>query len=649
MQGMKMIRKMLGVLSAFLIGVSAFGQDASLDEALQKIAAYKFGDSREAMSVVNDLVRKADNAGGAERKDAEAKLLALLKANPSPDCVDFLCRQLAIIGTEATVPVLAPMLVKDEQSADWARYTLENIPAKEVDAALLDALTKTEGRARIGIINTLGVRKTADAVGPLAAMAGDSDAAIASAAIASLGLIGGDDATATVAKARAGALKSVADDAYIACANGFLADGKKDKATKIYTELSKAGESQRVRAAALVALAKAEPEKTQKELIALLKGEDEYLRAVAVGLLRDDAKASAQVLEALPGLSPEGQVLAIAVLEKHDAKSALGAVSQLVASENAEVQLSALHALGTLGNAETVPMLLTTATSGGDEAKRVASDSLDSLRGADVDAKMLAVMSGADAKIRGELIRSLAVRGATSALPALMSATDDADAAIQEKALDALGALAGPGELPALIDILAKKSGSPVQSRAEAAVIAVSQKVPQADARAATVLGALGASKDEKVRASLTNVLGRIGDASALGPLRELAAQTGEAAVQDAAVRALCDWETTATLDDLRAMAAKSANDAHRSLAFNGMIRIARMNEGGPDADTKVKVFEEALGLAKSADEKRLILAGLGNLKDERALALAKKLEADAEVEAEAKQAIEQITKSIAK
>ncbi|HRI89276.1 MAG TPA: hypothetical protein PK869_13470, partial [Candidatus Hydrogenedentes bacterium] len=64
MQGTKMIRKMLGVLSAFLIGVSAFGQDASLDEALQKIAAYKFGDSREAMSVVNDLVRKADNAGG---------------------------------------------------------------------------------------------------------------------------------------------------------------------------------------------------------------------------------------------------------------------------------------------------------------------------------------------------------------------------------------------------------------------------------------------------------------------------------------------------------------------------------------------------------------------------------------------------------
>ena len=75
----------------------------------------------------------------------------------------------------------------------------------------------------------------------------------------------------------------------------------------------------------------------------------------------------------------------------------------------------------------------------------------------------------------------------------------------------------------------------------------------------------------------------------------------------------------------------------------------ARMDENGPDVDTKLKVYEEALALAKSPDEKRLVLAGLGELADVRALDLAKKLENDEAVKEEARQAIEQITKATAK
>jgi len=637
MQGTKSMRNVVRAMLVSLVCVCAMAQPSpSLDEALQKIAAYKFGESREPLTIVNDLVRKADNAGGAERKDAETKLLALLKSNPSPDCVDFLCRQLMIIGTEASVPVLAPMLTKDEQSADWARYTLENIEGNAVDEVLIDALTKTDGRARVGIINSLGNRRSADALGALAALTGDTDETVASAAIASLGLIGGDEAAAAVAKARSGPLKTVADDAYIACANAYLASGDKGKATAIYEELANAKESARIQAAAMVGLAKAEPTKSQGELVALLKSDDEYLRAVAVGLLRENPRAAGPVAEIVGSLNPEAQVIAIGVLQKHEDKSTLNAVAQLASSADPAVQAAAVRALGVLGDAGTVPMLLTAAISGSDEVKRAASASLDTLRGTDVDPMLLGAMAGADATTRGELIRSLAVRGATSSIPMLLKATEDSDESIQVKAFDALGALGGPGELPALIDLLAKKAGSGVQSQAEAAVVAVSQKVPQADARAQAILGALSAAKDEKVRASLTNVLGRLGDSTGLATLRELAAQTAETEVQNAAVRALAEWETAATLEDLRAMAAKSANETHRAQAFNGMIRVARMNENGPDVDTKLKVFEEALGLAKTPDEKRLVLAGLGQLADARALELAKKLENDESVKEEA-------------
>lgn len=192
---MRMLTRALAVL--LVAGLSATAQQApSLDEALQKIANYKFGESREALTVVNDLVRKADNSGNAdERKATEEKLLALLKTNPSPDCVDFICRQIAIIGSEAAVPVFAPMLTKDEQGTDWARYALEGIAGKAVDDAFLDALTKVNGRARVGLINSLGIRKTQAAVSVLGTLTGDKDEPVASAALASLGLIGGDEAT----------------------------------------------------------------------------------------------------------------------------------------------------------------------------------------------------------------------------------------------------------------------------------------------------------------------------------------------------------------------------------------------------------------------------------------------------------------------
>lgn len=641
-----MRKNVLAIVAAFAVGLGASAQN--LDEALQKIANFKFGDNREPESVVNDLVRKADNAGGAERAAAEEKLLALLKTNPSPACVEFLCRQIMIIGSEASVPVLEPMLTKDEQSADWARYALENIDSNAVDKALIKASAQTGGRARVGILNSLGNRRSEDSVKTLASFTTDQDAAVASAAIAALGQIGGDDATKAIAKARGGDNKSVADDAYLACATAYLARGKNDKAEKILKELTADSEPPRIRGAAIIALAKASPNSSQDRLIELLKGDDEYVRAVAVGLLRntDDESATHAVANVLPSLNPEAQILALGILEHHDDKSALGAVASAANSDNPAVKAAAVHAVGVLGDASSVPMLLSAAATGDDQVKQIANNALDALRGDEIDKKMLDAMDGADTVGRAVLIRSLAARGAKSALPALFDATHDADEGIRAKAFDALGTLGGPDELPKLVELLAKANGDSAQPQAESAVVAASQKVDDAGARAKVVLDALAQTKEGPIRVSYTRVAGRIAAPSALPVLRELAAQSKEEAVQDAAVRALCDWPTTETLDDLRKMAAESKNDTFRALAFNAMIRVARM-EGGPDIATQLAVYTEALALAKSPDEKRLILAGLGRVADPRALELARKLEQDEAVKEEAKQAIEQIAKSL--
>lgn len=157
-----------------------------------------------------------------------------------------------------------------------------------------------------------------------------------------------------------------------------------------------------------------------------------------------------------------------------------------------------IHAIGVLGGASAVPAPLTAATSGDDEVKRTANESLDVLRGNDVDEMMLSAIAGSDTDTRSVLIRSLATRGAKSALPMLFKATEDSDESIRAKAFDALGTLAGPDELPQLIALVEKMNGNSAQPQAESALVAVSQKAADANARAKAVLDAFSASKDEK-------------------------------------------------------------------------------------------------------------------------------------------------------
>src|SRR5210317_1173120 len=77
------------------------------------------------------------------------------------------CRELSFIATKRAVPTLAGLLA-DEELNHMARYTLEVIPDKAVDNALLQALGRLAGKPLVGVIGSLGVRRETRAVKPLA-------------------------------------------------------------------------------------------------------------------------------------------------------------------------------------------------------------------------------------------------------------------------------------------------------------------------------------------------------------------------------------------------------------------------------------------------------------------------------------------------
>ncbi len=135
-----------------------------------------------------------------------------------------------------------------------ARYALERIPGSAADAALLSALGKAKGKAKIGIANTLGQRQCKKASAPLGGLLSDSDKTLAAAAAAALGQIADSVACAALAKAK-GATKGKVLlrvlDAYLRCADQLVASGKRTQALAIYKALQGSDMPKPIRTAAL--------------------------------------------------------------------------------------------------------------------------------------------------------------------------------------------------------------------------------------------------------------------------------------------------------------------------------------------------------------------------------------------------------------
>jgi type 1 glutamine amidotransferase len=226
-----------------------------LEELLEKIRTYDWGQSRLALTKVSDIIKKAHSSSSELRK-IEKGLLGILTSDSTRAGKQFVCRELSIIGTGQSVSVLGNMLT-DEKTSDMARYALERIPGTAVNEALRSALRKAKGKPKVGIINSLGQRHDKRAVRALGRLVGNQDKTVATAAAAALGQIADSRATKALAEAKdkaTGKLQMVVLDSYLRCADQLVADGQKVQAMAIYNELRKEGMPGPIRIAAAAGL-----------------------------------------------------------------------------------------------------------------------------------------------------------------------------------------------------------------------------------------------------------------------------------------------------------------------------------------------------------------------------------------------------------
>ena len=351
----------------------------------------------------------------------------------------WMLRQLANIGGAESIPSLAELLNDNEEDhriRELSRRALQNIASVEAADVLFRALEREgDSEWRVALINAVGAHPSTpqhvasagrmgrrSAYHTLGMLLMNENAAIASASLAALSDIGKFKLAHWRALRDAGdtLLRSQADAALLRYGEQLVARGRLEAAAGVYDALYQASSAAEMRIAALHGLVTTRGEAIIPLLLELIAGDDARLAATAARFAEEiPGSAATQMLVDAFGATPAaGQVLLLETFAGRGDPVARPTVVATVESDQQPVRVAALRALRHLGDGSTVILLAEAAAGSTGDERGTARESLELLRGPDVDDVMLAALQEeSGAALRCELIRALAARWCRAATP----------------------------------------------------------------------------------------------------------------------------------------------------------------------------------------------------------------------------------------
>ena len=606
-------------VSIALPGPAAGGEAPDMAAAWQALPQYQYGQDMAPLLAIDEAVIRSC-ASAEARAELAAKLAAVLQSpGTTLPARQYICLKLRDVGTAAEVPVLAAML-RDPSASDMARWALEAIPERAACDALRAALSSLPNDLLVGVINSVGVRQDAQAVPKLKELAGSADARVQAAALNALGKIPVEEA-ADFLQRRAEAEKVPTPQQVavplLRSAALLASSGKVEKAREIYTRLSREGQSQGVRRAALEGLLRLEGEPSAATILAWFSGSDPQRRLLAASRLNRIPTAELEEMARQPATPESSRFVLLEILALRKSQNIRPLVMSLAQSSNPALRAFGIRALGSLGDSSAVAFLIDSLAAGG-EAAEAAQQSLVRLPRKAVTPALLAALANRP-EIRVPVIEVLQRIKCYEAIDPLIELAANEDPAVYGPAMDGLRGIADPDktDLLRLIKLVARLPRGAQRDEAEKTVMLVCQKLPAGADRAAPVLALLERNQLGQ-RGEFLPLMGRLGGPKALSAL-QAGLSSSDPQVRDAAVRGLSNWPSAEVADQLLDIAAKSDNPAHRRAALRAYIRVVTLKSDRTAQET-LALLEQALKLATQVEDQRLIIARVGTMRNRDAV-----------------------------
>jgi HEAT repeat protein len=546
--------------------------------------------------------------GPAASPERERELLAVLRSDAPPAEKALACKNLAVHGSVESVPDLAKLLA-DAELASWARIPLEVIPGAAVDAALRKSVDSLSGKLLVGAINSIGVRRDSEASDVLAGRLQDKDPEVAEAAAVALGNIANGKTATILTKALTDSpanFHAAAAEGCIRCADRMLSEGHPAEAAAIFDEVRKAKvPKQRILEATRGSILAHKPEAGIALLLEQFQSTDKNLVQIALSTYREfpGSKVDEALAAELAKAKPEHAALVIQAMADRKEPSVLPAILKAAGEGAKGVRISAINALGRIGDATCLTTLLQLALDADADLAQAARAALSDLPGENVDKGIVQQISKAEGKMFALLIDLVGQRR-IDAVDDLIKAVNHSDKEVRHAALAALGNTVPAKHLSVLVTQVVSPKYPDDAKAALSALMTASVRMPDREVCAEELSAALNnAAIPTKI--NLLEILGAVQGTKALQTLAT-AAKSTDAQLQDASSKLLGEWMTIDAAPVLLDLAKTARGDKYQVRALRGYIRIARVFV--MPAPQRAEMTEQAFAAAKHPAEQKMVL-----------------------------------------
>ncbi len=348
-------------------------QAAPVDEIvglIPKLGASDVGAVRDAEAALDRICIAAGSSGAESDRRATVKaLLGFLGADVPLQARLIVIEQVGRLGKYEAVTPLGRVLMDDEspRAREAARRALEHLPVVTVKRKLREALPKSTGRLRVGILRSLGIRRDFSGVQTIMETIEDPDPEVRLAAIEALARIGEISSKLVVEEALEGAQGIEYQRvlrAYLRLGDSLVQNSEKGTARRIYDRAMGLGRA--AQCAALLGFARAGLQSEVSRIVGYTTSDDPQVRGAALeaaGVMPGGRMTKAIVGKLNQTTEAELRESYLAVLAWRGDAASVAKISSLSVEEQASVgrtvvQLAERHAAGEPGR---VAKLLRTA------------------------------------------------------------------------------------------------------------------------------------------------------------------------------------------------------------------------------------------------------------------------------------------------
>ena len=561
----------------------------------------------------------------AERAPFARALLDTLARTQDETVAAFLLSQVQLVGRQESIRPLERYLT-DEALAAPATAVLLTIGGPQSTRAMVKALDKAPGSARLALVQALGEARSREAVTKILPLAQSADDGLRQAALFALANIGDPAAGEVLSRSRVAAShreRAGAPALYLLYARRLVESGRTTEglqaARAVLESYRQPAESQHA-SAALALVVSTVGAQALPDLLAAAGSPDRAFRGSALTLAEriPGSEATRRWVEKAGTASPDVRADLVAMLGRRGDAAALPFVRESLRSPDEVVRLAAIPAAARLGGPAVLPDLLPLLGSAGAAESAALKAALLGYPASLVVPEAARLVDATPLPAKAALVEVLGEKGARGEIERVYRLTEDADPVLRDASLRALAQLAGEADLPRLVAMLEKATETDTIVRLREAITAAALRSPDPERRGESLLALLKTTTSAG-KTEILKVLPRIGGA---GPLRAVVEETAspDPAVQSAAVGALSRWPDPAAAEELLRLAATTPSQDLFRTAVQGYARLVARSS--LPVAKKMAALEQALALPGDDADKRAVLTGLAGVREPESLRL---------------------------